>query len=332
MSEPKPPHLSRRDFLKLAGAGLAAPAFNPDFQITAKPSIYADTDSSRLAEMYPVGGERTYQTPQGKVPFVGYRVNEGDSVGRIARFFSTDSDLIIEANNLQGRGVHPGDEINIPAFTKVPWAYLPEVGIIRHKLEWPYNTPISIAELYRLNPEIVQASFNEPQNLIRDTDGRWVIILRGAEPGHVTPVEIGYAGKNLLDRRVVASLVDLYANIILSRTGEGPSVLAYLKQPVKIVSSAPGFGPPNTVGFQADDLVGEGSARRQLGHELTHWLPFPWWSTGADEGSAGFVAIKWATNLDVSMEIHRVIMRMVLIIMIQIINRNYEIEILEIGR
>lgn len=278
--------LTRREFLiglpiELAAAYLVVKGINKD--------------KSTLAGFE--GEPGIYQLPDGKVPLVSYQVVDGDDIGSISDTYNTYYDLIVHINNLElTHGIHPGQIVRIPANAKDPLSYIPEVGIIRHKLSQG-DTAQSIALMYGVPREVIDRSLADYKNLIYSGNSS-ILSIRGADASPIgVGINVEYDTKDRLSESVSKSLVNRILHTYLFYTGGDKKIFRYItKGGIRIGYGAPGFQPPDRVQYHADAIAMEKVALQQLGHELWHLLPFPWWSAGSDEGTAGYAASEWATR------------------------------------
>ncbi|KKU03164.1 MAG: hypothetical protein UX99_C0003G0003 [Candidatus Amesbacteria bacterium GW2011_GWB1_47_26] len=241
--------------------------------------------------------ENTYQLPDGKIPVLHMGVFSGTSMQWFADVFHTYIDLIYEANGLSEEStIHPGDTLNIPAYAKLPMSYLPEPKIIRHQIK-KGDTDVVISKSYGIPVETVSRALTW-EGLRHTSDQGGVLLIRGFDSPPVVKSVLLYDEKDSVGHETMRAVVNRVLNRFLYFAGGDTNIFRFLrdKGDIEIVSGAPGFLPPNNVAVAATASMGEGELRRQLGHELWHALPFPSWSAGSDEGTAGFAAVEVATG------------------------------------
>lgn len=271
----------RRTFLKFAGCASLALAFGdrlPAPGVTSPENHF-------------------YQLPWGKVYLARYQVSEGDYIGKLAVAFGTRYDLIVGANRfLERRGLRPGDIIQIPAGARFPMAYIPEEGIIRHQYTKDEKAE-QISQRYGLNPVVVSSAMQLQENWFT-TPSETVLRITDAEPKALIPVRVIYQNEpGKLEKKIEEGVINRIANSFVFECGKNELILKYLLNKGILVNyGAWSFSPPNYISVLAEDIIGEGYLVQGSGHEFMHSLPFPWWSAGADEGTASFAATNWATK------------------------------------
>ena len=269
--------LSRREFLGLSAVVLAKAIFRP---------IIPSPDTKSFVS------SRVYRTPDGLIPVTNYRVNQGDNIIKIAERFDTKISLIVEANQLKNLNrIYPDQVLKIPKYPHDLMVFIPESTIIRHIIR-PGDSTYSISRRYGV-PEAPVVSSKLAQ--FRGLPAGEVLVLRGVEQTPI--VSLNYRPDDkFLSSDVVKSLIDRVANVYSYYLG-GPDGLFYLTtNGIHIDRVDPGFAPPNNVGVEISDTVAEIVVLGQLGHEIFHMIPFPWWSPGADEGTAEFVSTEWVVG------------------------------------
>lgn len=270
--------ISRREFLKLSALALAEAVFRP---IIPSPETNSFVSS------------RVYRTSDGLIPVSNYRVNLGDNITKIAERFHTKTALIIEANNLlNSNNIYPDQELKIPKYPQDLMAFIPESNIIRHIVR-PKDTTYTISRRYGVPelPIVLSARAQFGGLSVGET-----LTLHAVEPTSIVSLDYQPEDDRSLSPAVVKSLVNRVANVFSYYLG-GPDGLSYLiSQGIHIDKKNPAFAPPNHVGVEISDTVAEIVVLGQLGHEAFHMVPFPWWSAGADEGTAGFVSTEWVVG------------------------------------
>ena len=270
--------LSRREFLGLSAVVLAKAIFRP---------IIPSPDTKSFVS------SRVYRTPDGLIPVTNYRVNQGDNIIKIAERFETKISLIVEANQLKNLNrIYPDQVLKIPKYPHDLMVFIPESTIIRHIIR-PGDSTYSISRRYGI-PEAPVVSSKLAQ--FRGFPVGEVLVLRAVEPTPIVPLDYRQKDDKSLSSDVVKSLVDRVANVFSYSLG-GLDGLSYLvSKSVQINEGNPGFYPPNHIDVTVSDTVPEAVFLEQLGHELWHQIPFPWWSPGADEGTAEFVSTEWVVG------------------------------------
>lgn len=245
----------------------------------------------------PAPENRFYQLPWGKVYLARYQVSEGDYTGKLAVAFNTKYDLIVQANSfLERRSLRPGDIIQIPVGARSPMAYIPEEGIIRHQYTKDEKAE-QISQRYGLNLRVVAESMRFEKNWFI-TPSEAVLKIMNAEPKALIPVKVIYQNEpGKLEKKVEEGVINRIANSFVFEVGKNELILKYLlNEGISVNYGVWSFSPPNYISVMAQDINGEGYLVQGSRHEFMHSLPFPWWSAGADEGSASFAATQWATR------------------------------------
>ncbi len=278
-----PSELSRRDFLKLSGFELAATALRLD----NPPRV--DTGS--------FVNDHVYRIPEGLISVTDYLVNSGDSITKIAGQYRITPSLIIAANKLPDPDhIYPHQWLKIPRYPSEPMMFIPEPNVLRHVIR-PDDTTYGIARRYGVSEFPVVVSTLARFGRRRGLPAGETLTLRAIEPTHIVHLDYRPADDRSLSFDVVNSLVQRVANVFSYYLG-GPDGLRYLvSQGLRIDKGTPGFVPPNHIWVHRQDTVQEGIILGQLGHEGWHMMPFPWWSAGADEGSAEWVSTEWVVGI-----------------------------------